>query len=142
MGAYFAQYAHFLGRDAANKAAAEAGKEPAVHPSAVAYGVQRYGEESRRLLSVLELHLKEELTTTTKPGRRREYIVDGAGYTIADIAACPFVMMFTEGAFGKMTGIDAKADYPFVHKGAHRCSSRPAYQAGLQVASKDPISKL
>lgn len=83
--------------------------------------LQRYADESKRLLSVLDGQLQD-----------RRYLV-GSDYTIADIATFPWVRSLRDfyGA-GDLVGIDS---FPNVVGWLDRCLARPAVQIGLNVPS-------
>ncbi|WP_166364198.1 glutathione S-transferase N-terminal domain-containing protein [Pseudomonas akapageensis] len=79
----------------------------------------RYVEESRRLLNVLNLHLQD-----------REWIM-GDNYTIADIATFPWVrnlIGFYEA--GELVGIQ---NFPNVTRTLERFLARPAVERGLTI---------
>ena len=83
----------------------------------------RYVAESKRLLGVLDQHLKG-----------RQWMV-GEDYTIADIAIFPWVrnLVGFYGA-GELVGIDA---YPNVTRALATFVARPAVQAGLLIPKAD-----
>ena len=106
IGPMFGQYEHFFVH-AADKCA-----EP--------YPKERYGNEAIRLLGVLEGRLAG-----------RDFIMDG-GYTIADIATCPWVRSLRKQAEGH---IDL-ADFPAVDAWLARCTARPAFETGRSVCAR------
>jgi GST-like protein len=84
---------------------------------------QRYVDESRRLIGVIEGRLKG-----------RSYIM-GDDYTIADIALWPWLRTVTGfyGA-GELVGIQ---DFPGVLDYINRCESRPASQKAVNIPARD-----
>lgn len=80
-------------------------------PTKIDYAVQRYGKESRRLMSVLDRRLSES-----------RYLA-GDEYTVADIATFPWVR---SGATGVVL-----SEYPGVERWSRSISERPAVQRGL-----------
>ncbi|MGB3878832.1 MAG: glutathione binding-like protein [Shinella zoogloeoides] len=109
IGPMFGQFGHFH-KFAAEKVANNS------------YPVERYRDESKRLLSVLEERLKD-----------RQWIM-GDEYTIADIAAFPWV----RGAdvfYGGREVLDY-AGFPAVMAWLERCLARPAAQKGLEIPAK------
>jgi GSH-dependent disulfide-bond oxidoreductase len=81
-------------------------------PEKVEYGIKRYGEEAKRIYSVLEKRLKTE-----------EYLA--GKYSIADMAAWPWVRGY------EMTGIKI-ANFPHVKKWLDRIAERPAVKRALK----------
>ena len=109
VGPMFGQFGHFF------KFAADKVSDP--------YPTDRYANETKRLLGVLEQRLDG-----------RDYIM-GDEYTIADIATFPWVR--TLGGFyeaGDALGLDA---YPNVGAHLERCLARPAVQTGLVTPPRD-----
>ncbi|MGX5721294.1 glutathione binding-like protein [Shinella zoogloeoides] len=109
IGPMFGQFGHFH-KFAAEKVANNS------------YPVERYRDESKRLLSVLEERLKD-----------RQWIM-GDEYTIADIATFPWV----RGAdvfYGGREVLDY-AGFPAVMAWLGRCLARPAAQKGLEIPTK------
>jgi len=109
IGPMFGQFGHFH-KFAAEKVANNS------------YPVERYRDESKRLLSVLEERLKD-----------RQWIM-GDEYTIADIATFPWV----RGAdvfYGGREVLDY-AGFPAVMAWLERCLARPAAQKGLEIPAK------
>jgi len=92
-------------------------------PVDIPYGKKRYLDETKRLYSVLEGRLQN-----------RDYLAgSGRGkYSLADIKTFPWVRLYT-GA-----GIENLDEWPAVKAWIARCESRPAAQAGLQVAKDVP----
>ncbi|KAJ7254371.1 glutathione S-transferase C-terminal-like protein [Mycena haematopus] len=84
-------------------------------PEPIPYAQKRYVDESKRLLGVLELRLKDH-----------EYLV-GDRYTIADINAYPWV-----GAH-KFIGIDSLDEFPGVKGWFARIEARETVKAGYAV---------
>jgi len=84
---------------------------------------QRYVDESRRLIGVIEGRLKG-----------RSYIM-GDDYTIADIALWPWLRTVTGfyGA-GELVGIQ---DFPGVLDYINRCEARPASQKAVNIPARD-----
>ncbi|MFI4919990.1 MAG: glutathione binding-like protein, partial [Legionellales bacterium] len=81
--------------------------------------IQRFIEESDRLLSVLD----KQLSIST--------YVAGEGYTIADIAIYPWV--FAAKTFLKDVLVDSFANKPALGRWLALVESRPAVQRGMQV---------
>ena len=84
---------------------------------------QRYIDEVRRLLNVLNGHLEG-----------RDYVV-GSQYSIADITSWPWIRAFVsfyEG--GDLVGYE---DFAHIQNWLERCSSRPASQAALNIPDRD-----
>eukprot|EP00246_Nothoceros_aenigmaticus_P015091 TRINITY_DN60_c0_g1_i1.p1 TRINITY_DN60_c0_g1~~TRINITY_DN60_c0_g1_i1.p1 ORF type:complete len:276 (+),score=26.76 TRINITY_DN60_c0_g1_i1:29-829(+) len=107
VGPMFGQYGHF-GRYA---------KDKCDHP----YPLERYRNEARRLLQVLEERLKG-----------RTYLV-GEQYTIADIASFPWVNTYhTNADLGGPLGFDS---LPNVVSWLGRINARPATPTGLKVCA-------
>ncbi len=105
IGPMFGQFGHF------HKYAGERCNHP--------YPLQRYREEVRRLLGVLEQRL----------GARR--FIMGQSYSIADIATFPWVGCLDWGYDAReVVGL---GDFPAVADWYQRCVERPASQRGLQV---------
>ena len=109
IGPMFGQFGHFY-KFAADKVANNA------------YPMERYRDESKRLLSVLEDRLAG-----------RQFLM-GDDYTIADIATFPWV----RGAdvfYGGREVLDY-ASFPAVMAWLERCLTRPAAQKGLEIPAK------
>lgn len=109
VGPMFGQFGHFF------KFVADKVTDP--------YPTERYTNETKRLLGVLEQRLEG-----------RDYIM-GDAYTIADIATFPWVRVldgFYEG--GAALGIDA---YKNVNAYLERCVARPAVERGLVQPPRD-----
>jgi GST-like protein len=79
----------------------------------VAYGVDRYSKETRRLYSVLDKRLGEV-----------KFLVDD--YSIADIATYPWVDRFD------WHKVDLE-EFPNVHRWFKAVRSRPAVQRGMKI---------
>lgn len=90
---------------------------------AINYGVARYSMETRRLLSVMENHLKEY-------GGRTWWV--GEQYTIVDMALFPWTEGLIQRDAGPFLGID---DYPNVLAWCDRVRERPAVQKGMKVCT-------
>jgi len=94
-------------------------------PEKIAYGIQRYGDEARRLYGVLDRRLEG-----------REHIA--GDYSVADIATAPWV------GFRAMHDIDLDA-YPNVERWFAAFQERPAVQRGLaaggDVWGDEPLSE-
>jgi GST-like protein len=106
IGPMFGQFGHFF------KYARDKCKDP--------YPIERYTNEAKRLLGVLDRQLRD-----------REFLVDE--YSIADIATFPWVS-------GLSTAYQADAvlnlsDFSNVHSWLARCTARPAFQIGKEVTS-------
>ncbi|HUA78437.1 MAG TPA: glutathione S-transferase N-terminal domain-containing protein [Acetobacteraceae bacterium] len=101
IGPMFGQYNHFA----------------AYAPEKLAYAIERYSNEVKRLHRVLEKRLSES-----------EYLA-GPDYSIADIATFPWVRN------PDRRGIDL-ADYPSVRRWHDAISARPAVQRGVEVLSE------
>ena len=86
------------------------------------YPTNRYRDETKRLLGVLDARLAE-----------REFIM-GDAYSIADIATFPWIRV-VDGFYGAggLVGIDA---FKHVNAWVHRCEARPASKAGLDRPSR------
>jgi GST-like protein len=86
----------------------------------IEYGVARYGMEVRRLLSVMETHLKNKTWFL------------GDEYSIVDMAMYPWVICLDKGYEAeKFLGRNAR--YPNVMKWCDRMAARPAVQRGMLV---------
>lgn len=85
--------------------------------------MERYRDESRRLLGVLEERLAS-----------RPYLV-GDEYTIADMATRPWVR--TIGGFYAAGEIMGLAEFFAVNEWVERCESRPASKASLNIPARD-----
>ncbi|EKE71662.1 glutathione S-transferase N-terminal domain-containing protein [Gallaecimonas xiamenensis] len=109
IGPMFGQFGHFY------KYAADKCLDP--------YPKERYRNEARRLLGVLEQRLAG-----------RQYIM-GDEYSIADIAIFPWVGCLDWGYGGyEVIGLD---DFPTVMAWYQRCKGRPASEKGLKVGDLD-----
>ncbi len=85
----------------------------------IPYGIERYQNETKRLLGVLEKRLQE-----------REFLV-GAEYTIADMATFPWVGSLDWGYKAAET-LELES-FPTVMAWCDRCRERPASVRGLEV---------
>ncbi|MDL2402766.1 glutathione binding-like protein [Rhizobium mayense] len=110
IGPMFGQFGHFF-KFAADKVANNS------------YPVERYRDESKRLLSVLESRLKG-----------RQWIM-GDEYTIADIATFPWVRG-VDVFYGGREVLDF-ASFPSVMDWLERAIARPASQRGLNIPKRD-----
>ena len=104
VGPMFGQFGHFF----------KYAKDKCDHP----YPLERYTNEAKRLLSVLELQLTG-----------REYLADE--FSIADIATFPWVRALDTG-YGAGNVIPI-TDYPHVNAWLERCTARPSFQVGKDV---------
>lgn len=107
-GPMFGQFGHF------HKFAKETCTDP--------YPVERYTNETKRLLGVVEKRLEG-----------RDYLV-GSQMTIADVALFPWVQ--TLGGFYEGGEILGLSNFPRVHTWLNRCLDRPAVQKGLTVCKR------
>jgi len=107
IGPMFGQFGHFY----------KYAGEKCTHP----YPVERYTNEAKRLLQVLETRLDN-----------RHWLVGGQ-YSIADIAIFPWVDCL--GRFYKAEEQLALHTYPNVLAWLARCLERPAVQKGMTVCS-------
>lgn len=105
VGPMFGQFGHF------HKTAAGKVSDP--------YPLNRYRDETRRLLGVLEERLDG-----------REWIM-GEAYTIADIATFPWVRVL--GGFYEASDVIGLADFPTTMEWMRRCEARPASRKGLDI---------
>jgi GSH-dependent disulfide-bond oxidoreductase len=106
IGPMFGQFGHFF------KYAKDKCKDP--------YPVERYTNEAKRLLGVLDRQLSD-----------KEFLVEE--YSIADIATFPWV-----NALGMSYGagdVLPVSEYPHVDAWLKRCMARPAYERGKDVTS-------
>ncbi|MDO5087402.1 MAG: glutathione S-transferase N-terminal domain-containing protein [Comamonadaceae bacterium] len=87
-------------------------------PEKVAYGIERYTTEARRLYGVMNRQVE-----------RTGAFIAGADYSIADMAIYPWLRSWDK------QGIDW-ADYPALKAWFDRIGERPAVQRGLQVLAK------
>ncbi len=85
----------------------------------IPYGIERYQNETKRLLGVLEKRLQ-----------KREFLV-GAEYTIADMATFPWVGSLDWGYKAAET-LELES-FPTVMAWCDRCRERPASVRGLEV---------
>ena len=106
IGPMFGQFGHFF----------KYAKDKCDHP----YPLERYTNEAKRLLGVLDHELSD-----------REYLV--GEYTIADIATFPWVraLGFNYGA-GDVIKVE---DFPHVQAWLERCTARPAFQVAKDVTA-------
>jgi len=104
VGPMFGQFGHFF----------KYAKDKCDHP----YPLERYTNEAKRLLGVLEVQLTG-----------REYLADE--FSIADIATFPWVRAL-DTAYGGGQVIPI-TDYPHVNAWLDRCTQRPSFQIGKDV---------
>lgn len=109
VGPMFGQFGHFY------KFAADKVSDP--------YPTQRYLDETKRLLAVLEQRLEG-----------RDFLV-GESLTIADIATFPWIRVL--GGFYEAGEILGLGDYSNVMAYLERCLDRPAVQRGLVQPPRD-----
>ncbi len=110
VGPLFGQFGHFF----------KFARETCDHP----YPLERYANETKRLLGVLEERLDG-----------RDFLV-GGDYSIADIANFPWVrVLYGFYGGGEELGID---DFPRVQAWVARCEARPATETGLNVCTIPP----
>lgn len=110
IGPMFGQFGHFF-KFAADKVANNS------------YPVERYRDEAKRLLSVLESRLNG-----------RQWIM-GDEYTIADIATFPWVRG-VDVFYGGREVLEL-ASFPAVMDWVERATARPASQRGLNIPKRD-----
>lgn len=91
---------------------------------AINYGVARYSAEVRRLLSVMEQHLKQN-------GGRTWWL--GDEYTIVDMAIHPWVTALGEKGYDALEFLEVEERYPNVVAWSKRVGERPAVQRGIKV---------
>ena len=104
VGPMFGQFGHFF----------KYAKDKCDHP----YPLERYTNEAKRLLGVLDVQLTG-----------REYLADE--FSIADIATFPWVRALDTGyGAGEVLPL---ADYPHVKAWLERCTARPSFQVGKDV---------
>ena len=84
--------------------------------------LDRYANESKRLMGVLEGRLKD-----------RQWIM-GDEYTIADIATFPWVRTLRD--FYQADDVIGFADFPKTIEWLERCLARPASQKGLTIPAR------
>lgn len=84
--------------------------------------LDRYANESKRLMGVLEGRLKD-----------RQWIM-GDEYTIADIATFPWVRTLRD--FYQADDVIGFADFPKAIEWLERCLARPASQKGLNIPAR------
>mgnify|MGYP000206052404 CR=1 FL=1 len=111
IGPMFGQFGHF------HKLAGEKCDHP--------YPLERYKNETRRLLGVLEKRLSN-----------REFILD-SGFSMVDIAIFPWVEIL-QGYYDAREVIGL-ADFPRVEAWLATCMSRPSYKVGSKVGYPSQI---
>ncbi len=87
-------------------------------PEPIAYGIERYTNEARRLYGVMDRQIE-----------RTGAHMAGADYSVADIAIYPWLRSWQN------QGIDW-ADYPALKAWFDRIGERPAVQRGMQVMAE------
>ncbi|MBD1911965.1 MULTISPECIES: glutathione binding-like protein [unclassified Leptolyngbya] len=87
-------------------------------PEQIPYGIERYTNEAKRLLGVMDKQLE-----------RNAYLA-GADYTIADIATFPWVNSYQ--VTGEKAGLTLEP-FPHVKRWHDELLARPAVQRGMQV---------
>lgn len=97
------------------------------NPGVSEYAEKRYAAEAKRLYGVLEKRLAE---TATAAGAKAECGYLAGEYSLADIAAWPWVARFG------WQGIDLN-EFPNVKRWYLAIASRPAVQRGYRVPKKD-----
>jgi len=105
IGPMFGQFGHFF----------VYAKDKCDHP----YPTERYSNETRRLLGVLETHLKNH-----------DYML-GDSFSIADMAVCPWVDCLE--TFYKAGEHLQLRDFPAVGEWLERCTERPSYRVASRV---------
>lgn len=109
IGPMFGQFGHFY----------VYAQDKCDHP----YPVQRYGNETRRLLGVLEQHLNN-----------RDYML-GESFSIADMAIAPWVdcleIFYHAGKHLKLQ------EFPAVNRWVKRCTERPSYGIARRVCDPE-----
>lgn len=107
VGPMFGQFGHFF----------KYGKSKCDHP----YPVQRYTDESKRLLGVLDRRLEQN-----------EFL-SGKNLSIADFATMPWILCLDK-AYGAQEALELKK-FTHVDRWVKQLVARPGVQRGLQVAS-------
>jgi len=108
VGPMFGQFGHF------HKFARETCKDP--------YPINRYRDEARRLLGVMDRRLAEN-----------EYLAAGE-FTIADVATFPWVKVLS--GFYEASEVLGVSEFTHVTAWLERCLSRPAVQRGMEVCKR------
>jgi len=85
------------------------------------YGVARYGMEVRRLLSVMDNHLKDKTWFM------------GDDYTIVDMSLYPWVVTLGEKGYGADEFLQRVERFPNVNAWCERMKARPTVQRGMLV---------
>ena len=93
------------------------------HPEKIPSAIERYENEIKRVLGVIDAHLKKQGT---------EYLV-GSKCTYADVAWVPWDA-FVEKLMGE--SFDMKKDYPLTAAWHERVTSRPAIKKTLEAKAK------
>ncbi len=107
IGPMFGQFGHFY----------RYAREQCDHP----YPVERYKNETRRLLGILNTQLESQ-----------DYLL-ASGYSIVDMACVPWVECL--GTFYKASDVLELPSYNAVMQWLQRCTERPAYQRARQVCA-------
>ncbi len=105
IGPMFGQFGHFF----------KYARDKCDHP----YPLERYTNEAKRLLGVLDHELSD-----------KEYLV--GQFTIADIATFPWVNALGPSAYGAQDVIPL-TPYPHVQAWLERCTARPSFQVAKDV---------
>jgi GST-like protein len=92
-------------------------------PEKLPYAIDRYVNESKRLLRILNTRLAD-----------REFVA--GAYSIADIASFPWVVS------ARARLLDSVADYPHVVRWLDAINARPAAARGLAVGAETPAAGL
>jgi GST-like protein len=92
-------------------------------PEKLPYAIDRYVNESKRLLRILNTRLAD-----------REFVA--GAYSIADIASFPWVVS------ARARLVDSVADYPHVVRWLDAITARPAAARGLAVGAETPAAGL
>src|SRR6266542_2649225 len=90
-------------------------------PEKIPYAIKRYGDETKRLYSVLDSALKG-----------KEFLV-GNTYTLADAINYPWVRTHF------ISGIPSVDEFPDLKAWIARIDERPATQKGLNVPTPDKV---
>ena len=97
-------------------------------PVKIEYAINRYAMETKRLLHVAD----------TRLGQSR--YLGGDAYTIADIAAFPWLGAFWEGsAYGDARAFLSLDEYPHLGRWAEEIAARPAVRRGRRVNARDGL---
>ncbi|MES2493849.1 MAG: glutathione-dependent disulfide-bond oxidoreductase [Pseudomonadota bacterium] len=95
-------------------------------PTKIEYAIDRFAMEVKRLFHVADTQLAQHP------------FLAGEDYTIADIAAFPWLAVFTEGkAYGDVREYLSLHEYPNVARWADRIAARPAVVRGRLVNARE-----